>query len=400
MNINVLTVSQLNLYIKSAFDADKNLENVFLSGEISNFTDHYQSGHLYFSLKDNKCVIKAMMFSSFAKRIKFKPQNGMKVILRGRVSVYEPSGVYQIYVEDMQPEGLGALNLAFEQLKEKLSKEGLFDEQRKKPLPQYPQRIGVITSDTGAVFWDIQNILKRRFPLAEIVFRPTLVQGQLASGKIIDAINEFNKDSLCDVLIIARGGGSVEDLWAFNDETLARTIANSKIPIVSAVGHETDFTICDFVADLRAPTPSSAAELVAPDIKNLISYLEYNLSYISSMTLCKISDYKKNIDDLTKRGMLNSPQNILSGKKAVVDALSGNLKLSFKDLLYKNKEKFLFLASKLDTLSPLKLMAAGYSVAVDNENKIVNSVNDVKINDKIKLIVPDGKVLCEVKEVL
>ncbi len=400
MNINVLTVSQLNLYIKSAFDADKNLENVFLSGEISNFTDHYQSGHLYFSLKDNKCVIKAMMFSSFAKRIKFKPQNGMKVILRGRVSVYEPSGVYQIYVEDMQPEGLGALNLAFEQLKEKLSKEGLFDEQRKKPLPQYPQRIGVITSDTGAVFWDIQNILKRRFPLAEIVFRPTLVQGQLASGKIIDAINEFNKDSLCDVLIIARGGGSVEDLWAFNDETLARTIANSKIPIVSAVGHETDFTICDFVADLRAPTPSAAAELVAPDIKNLISYLEYNLSYIRSMTLCKISDYKKNIDDLTKRGMLNSPQNILSGKKAVVDALSGNLKLSFKDSLYKNKEKFLFLASKLDALSPLKLMAAGYSVAVDNENKIVNSVNDVKINDKIKLIVPDGKVLCEVKEVL
>lgn len=400
MNINVLTVSQLNLYIKSTFDADKNLENVFLSGEISNFTDHYQSGHLYFSLKDDKCVIKAMMFSSFAKRIKFKPQNGMKVILRGRVSVYEPSGIYQIYVEDMQPEGLGALNLAFEQLKEKLSKEGLFDEQRKKPLPQYPQKIGVITSDTGAVFWDIQNILKRRFPLAEIVFRPTLVQGQLASGKIIDAINEFNKDSLCDVLIIARGGGSIEDLWAFNDEALARTIANSEIPIVSAVGHETDFTICDFVADLRAPTPSAAAELVVPDIKNLISYLEYNLSYISSMTLCKINDYKKNIDDLTKRGMFNSPQNILSGKKVVVDALSGSLKLSFKDSFYNNKEKFLFLASKLDALSPLKLMTAGYSVAVNNENKIVNSVNDVKINDNISLIVSDGKVLCEVKEIL
>ena len=241
MNVNVLTVSQLNFYIKSILDSDANLENIFLTGEISNFTDHYQSGHFYFSLKDNKSVVKAIMFAGFARRVKFRPQNGMKVIVRGRVTVYEPSGVYQVYVEDMQPDGVGALNLAFEQLKEKLLKEGLFDTKTKKSLPKYPQKVGVITSETGAVFWDIQNVMKRRFPLAEIVFQPVLVQGEGAAEQIIGAIKEFNEDALCDVLIVARGGGSIEDLWAFNDENLARAIADSKIPIVSAVGHETDF---------------------------------------------------------------------------------------------------------------------------------------------------------------
>ena len=328
MNVNVLTVSQLNFYIKSILDSDANLENIFLTGEISNFTDHYQSGHFYFSLKDNKSVVKAIMFAGFARRVKFRPQNGMKVIVRGRVTVYEPSGVYQVYVEDMQPDGVGALNLAFEQLKEKLLKEGLFDTKTKKSLPKYPQKVGVITSETGAVFWDIQNVMKRRFPLAEIVFQPVLVQGEGAAEQIIGAIKEFNEDALCDVLIVARGGGSIEDLWAFNDENLARAIADSKIPIVSAVGHETDFTICDFVADLRAPTPSAAAELVVPDAQKLISDLEYLTSYVNSLMRCRLNDYRKILDSLLEREVLKSPKKLVSNRGLAVEALANALKLN------------------------------------------------------------------------
>lgn len=398
MNISVLTISQLNLYIKSVMDGDTNLENIFLMGEISNFTDHYQSGHLYFSLKDNKCVVKAMMFSGFATRIKFKPKNGMKVIVRGRVSVYEPSGIYQIYVEDMQPEGSGALNLAFEQLKEKLSKEGLFDEQRKKPLPLYPTKVGVITSDTGAVFWDIQNVMKRRFPLAEIIFQPTLVQGENASDQIAKAINKFNKYSLCDVLIIARGGGSIEDLWAFNDEFLARTIADSKIPIISAVGHETDFTICDFVADFRAPTPSAAAEIVVPDIRKLISEIEYMYSYIFSLIKFRVDDYRRCLDDLTRHSTISVPQKLLEDKRRSIDLLWLKLKLNFKETVSGNKERFISLSGKLDAMSPLKLISSGYCVAVNKKNKVVNSVTDVSVSDELSVIVSDGKILCEVKK--
>lgn len=397
MNTSVLTVSQLNFYIKSVIDSDANLENIFLTGEISNFTDHYQSGHFYFSLKDNKSVVKAVMFAGFARRVKFRPQNGMKVIVRGRVAVYEAAGVYQVYVEDMQPDGVGALNLAFEQLKEKLLKEGLFDPQKKKPLPKYPQKVGVITSETGAVFWDIQNVMKRRFPLAEIVFQPVLVQGEGAAEQIISAIKKFNNDALCDVLIVARGGGSIEDLWAFNDEILARTIADSKIPIISAVGHETDFTICDFVADLRAPTPSAAAELAVPDMQKLISDIEYLASYINSLMLCRINDHRKILVDFTERGVLKSPERLFSDRKLAVDALLNALKLRFNEIISKNKEKFLLSVGKLDALSPLKLMSSGYCVALDRKNKVINRVTQVKKNDEICIVVFDGKFDCEVK---
>lgn len=397
MNTSILTVSQLNFYIKSVVDSDANLENIFLTGEISNFTDHYQSGHFYFSLKDNKSVVKAVMFAGFARRVKFRPQNGMKVIVRGRVAVYEAAGVYQVYVEDMQPDGVGALNLAFEQLKEKLLKEGLFDPQKKKPLPKYPQKVGVITSETGAVFWDIQNVMKRRFPLAEIVFQPVLVQGEGAAEQIVSAIKKFNNDALCDVLIVARGGGSIEDLWAFNDEILARTIADSKIPIISAVGHETDFTICDFVADLRAPTPSAAAELAVPDMQKLISDIEYSASYINSLMLCRINDHRKILVDLTERGVLKSPERLFSDRKLVIDALLNALKLRFNEKISKNKEKFLLSVGKLDALSPLKLMSSGYCVALDRKNKVINRVAQVKKNDEICIVVSDGKFDCEVK---
>lgn len=397
MNTSVLTVSQLNFYIKSVIDSDANLENIFLTGEISNFTDHYQSGHYYFSLKDNKSVVKAVMFAGFARRVKFRPQNGMKVIVRGRVAVYEVAGVYQVYVEDMRPDGVGALNLAFEQLKEKLSKEGLFDPRKKKSLPKYPQKVGVITSETGAVFWDIQNVMKRRFPLAEIVFQPVLVQGEGAAEQIVSAIEKFNNGALCDVLIVARGGGSIEDLWAFNDEILARTIADSKIPIISAVGHETDFTICDFVADLRAPTPSAAAELAVPDMQKLISDIEYSASYINSLMLCRINDHRKILVDLTERGVLKSPERLFSDRKLVIDALLNALKLRFNEIISKNKEKFLLSVGKLDALSPLKLMSSGYCVALDRKNKVINRVTQVKKNDEICIVVSDGKFDCEVK---
>lgn len=397
MKVNVLTVSQLNFYIKSIIDSDVNLENIFLTGEISNFTDHYQSGHFYFSLKDKKSVVKAVMFAGFARRVRFRPQNGMKVIVRGRVAVYEASGVYQIYVEDMQPDGVGALNLAFEQLKEKLLKEGLFDTKNKKSMPKYPQKVGVITSKTGAVFWDIQNVMKRRFPLAEIVFHPVLVQGEGASEQIVRAIEKFNNGELCDVLIVARGGGSIEDLWAFNDETLARTIAASKIPIISAVGHETDFTICDFVADLRAPTPSAAAELAVPDMQKLISDIEYSASYINSLLLCRVNDYRKILVNLTERGVLKNPERIVSDREFAVDAMLNALKLRFNETISENKQKFLLSVGKLDALSPLKLMSSGYCVALNPENKVINCVAQVAENDKICVVVSDGKIDCTVK---
>lgn len=399
MNVNVITVSQLNFYVRSLIDSDQNLENIFLTGEISNFTDHYQSGHFYFSLKDSKSVVRAVMFACFARRTKFSPKNGMKVIVRGRVAVYEASGVYQVYVEDMQPDGVGALNLAFEQLKDKLSKEGLFSDEKKRPLPKYPKKVGVITSETGAVFWDIQTVMKRRFPLAEIVFMPVLVQGEAAAGQIIRAINTFNENNLCDVLIIARGGGSIEDLWAFNDENLARTISRSKIPTISAVGHETDFTICDFVADLRAPTPSAAAELVVPDMKKLIFDIEYLTSYINSLMLCRIGDYKKKLDNLTKVGALSSPHKIFSDRKLKIDVLWGILNSTFKDRISKSKEKFLLSVGKLDALSPLKLISSGYSVAINDSGMIINKIDSVKGNEKIKVIVSDGEINCNVRNV-
>lgn len=400
MNIKILTVSQLNFYVKSIFDGDANLENVFLTGEISNFTDHYQSGHYYFSLKDNKSVVKAVMFAGFARRLKFCPRNGMKVVVRGRVSVYEASGIYQVYVEDMQPDGVGALNLAFEQLKEKLFKEGLFDSQNKKPLPKFPQRVGVITSETGAVFWDIQNVMKRRFPLAEIVFQPVLVQGEGAAKQISDAIKMFNENVACDVLIVARGGGSIEDLWAFNDENLARTIVSSNIPTVSAVGHETDFTICDFASDLRAPTPSAAAELVVPDMQKLISDIEYLASYINSLMVCRVSDYRRVLNNLTDRNVLKSPDRLFYDKKLAVDALLATLKLNFNEIFSKNKEKFLLAVGKLDALSPLKLMSSGYCVVRNDKNEVINQVKQVKKNDNIHVIVSDGEIYCKVENII
>ena len=273
--MRVLSVSQINFFIKSLIEGDGRMRDIYARGEISNFTDHYRSGHLYFSLKDEKSVLKAVMFSSAAHRLRFHPKEGMRVIVRGRVAVYEPGGQYQFYVEEMQPDGVGALSLAFEQLKEKLAAEGLFAEEHKRPIPPFPARIGVITSPTGAAVQDIRNILSRRWPAAEIMFCPVLVQGEDAAAQLTAAVKLMNAQKAADVIIIGRGGGSAEDLAAFNDETLARAVFASKIPVISAVGHETDFTIADFVADVRAPTPSAAAELAVTLVVFAISRIRF-----------------------------------------------------------------------------------------------------------------------------
>lgn len=397
--INILSVSQLNFYIKSLIDGDKNLDNVFLTGEISNLTDHYQSGHIYLSLKDEKSAIKAIVFASSARRLKFKPKNGMKVIVRGRISVYEPNGTYQIYIDDMQPEGLGALNLAFEQLKEKLSKEGLFDNSRKKPLPKYPQKVGVITSKSGAVFFDIKNVLARRYPLAEIIFYPVMVQGSEASKQIINAINVFNELSSADVLIVGRGGGSMEDLWAFNDEGLARAIASSAIPIISAIGHETDFTICDFVSDERAPTPSAAAELAVPDSNELLGSIEYNANYINSLMYIRMNAYKEKLKAFVKSKNMRSPDLIIEKRKVSLDILSGKLESLFLNEIARHANKFSNLSGKLDALSPLKILDSGYSLVTNSNGKVIKGIEKVKKGDFIGVRMKDGVAECIVNKI-
>ena len=336
----ILSVSQLNFYIKSLFDSDSKLNDLLIQGEISNFTDHYKSGHLYFSLKDENSVVKAVMFSGNTKRLRFMPENGMKVIVRAKASLYEVSGQYQLYVEDMQPDGIGALSLAFEQLKDKLKKEGLFNTSIKKTIPKYPKKIGVVTSDTGAAIKDIENILSRRYPIAEVILCPVLVQGEEAPRQIVDAIQRFNLIKACDVMIVGRGGGSIEDLWAFNDERLARAIYESEIPIISAVGHETDFTISDFVADLRAPTPSAAAELAVPNINDIYAEIDsYVLSLNKEITYI-LENYKTDLSILSNTLKNKNPEKIIEEKRLRLDIIYSELLKAFNNKLSLHKDKF------------------------------------------------------------
>ena len=386
----IITVSQLNFYLKSLIDNDQNLRFVFLEGEISNLTDHYSSGHIYFSLKDEKSVVKAVMFSYATKNLKFKPENGMKVILRARVSVYEPSGQYQLYVEDMQPDGVGALSLQFEQLKEKLSKEGLFDKAHKKLIPTFPETIGVITSPTGAAVRDILNILSRRYPSADIVMCPVLVQGENAASQLTQAIKRFSESKIADVVIIGRGGGSQEDLWAFNDENLARAIYDCETPVISAVGHETDFTICDFVSDLRAPTPSAAAELAVPDKDELTAELMAQRQYLSALIDKKLLSFESSLDNSSRLLSAYSPLNIIEiGEKDMINLSDRMLSVS-KQLIENNTKNLTETASKLSALNPVAVLMRGYSYITDTDNKTVSSVSDVNVGDKINIKVSDG----------
>lgn len=398
-NTLVLSVSQLNRYIKMNFDADENLANIFISGEISNFTNHYRTGHLYFTLKDDSAAVRAVMFNSSAKRLKFMPEDGMKVIARGRVSVYEASGQYQLYVDDMQPDGVGALNLAYEQLKEKLQKEGLFSEFHKKPLPPYPEKVGVITSPTGAAVRDIINVLGRRFPYAEIVFCPVLVQGEGAHLQLTDAVNLFNSERAADVIIIGRGGGSIEDLWEFNDEGLARAVYNSEIPVISAVGHETDFTICDFVADMRAPTPSAAAELAVPDANEL----QYALSALKNRMFLNVSsgiaDRRSRLEYLTSKGTLKSPDEMLSNRSQRLDTAFSKMLSSYENRIGGKKVEFISAATALSKLDPMSVLMRGFAFVSDKNGKNVYSSQALAKGDKINVRFHDGSAVCEVKEI-
>lgn len=398
-NTLVLSVSQLNRYIKMNFDADENLANIFISGEISNFTNHYRTGHLYFTLKDDSAAVRAVMFNSSAKRLKFMPEDGMKVIARGRVSVYEATGQYQLYVDDMQPDGVGALNLAYEQLKEKLQKEGLFSELHKKPLPPYPEKVGVITSPTGAAVRDIINVLGRRFPYAEIVFCPVLVQGEGAHLQLTDAVNLFNSERAADVIIIGRGGGSIEDLWEFNDEGLARAVYNSEIPVISAVGHETDFTICDFVADMRAPTPSAAAELAVPDANEL----QYALSALKNRMFLNVSsgiaDRRSRLEYLTSKGALKSPDEMLSNRSQRLDTAFSKMLSSYENRIGGKKVEFISAATALSKLDPMSVLMRGFAFVSDKNGKNVYSSQALAKGDKINVRFHDGSAVCEVKEI-
>ncbi len=392
----VLSVTQLNTYIKSLFDSDENLVSVFLSGEISNFTNHYKSGHFYLSLKDEKSVIRAVMFAQNARRVRFLPQDGMKVIVRGRVSVYEATGQYQLYIEDMQPDGLGALNLAFEQLKAKLEAEGLFDIGRKKPIPKFPERVGVITSPTGAAVHDITTILARRYPLAQVVFCPVLVQGAGAAPQLVDALQRFNRLNCANVIIIGRGGGSLEDLWPFNEEILARAVAASKIPVISAVGHETDFTICDFVADLRAPTPSAAAELAVPDSTELFQTVQYDSMLLKQNIYLKLENLRQRLNSVTSSRSFRKPQDLIEMQRIHVDQLSARLSACMAQQFSGAKAELASASGRLNVLSPLATLSRGYSITYDAENNPVVKTGQVKVGEQITVLMQDGKLGCTV----
>lgn len=393
MSTSVLTVSALNFYVKSLLDGDAHLRTVFLSGEISNLTDHYRSGHIYLSLKDEKSAIKAVMFAAQAQRLKFRPQDGMKVIVRGRVSLYEATGQYQFYIDDMQPNGIGALNLAFEQLKAKLSKEGLFDESLKKPLPTYPSRIAVITSPTGAAVQDICKIIKRRYPIAEIIMCPVLVQGENAPPQLIAALDKVNALQCADVIIIGRGGGSIEDLWAFNDEQVVQAVARSVIPVISAVGHETDFTLCDFAADVRASTPSAAAELATP----LISEMQSNIKDLQQRLYTAITSHLSNEHQRLDLLTVKTPQIKIENEKEHLKNLTYRLNTEYQNQISSQKQTLLPIISRLETLSPLKLLSCGYAVAEKSET-VIKSVETVSVGDEVSVRLSDGRLLCRVIE--
>lgn len=402
MNINshapkIISVSTLNTYLKGLLDSDPNLQYVFVSGEISNLTDHYSSGHIYLSLKDSKAVIKAVMFSFNASRLRFRPQNGMKIIARGKVSLYEPGGQYQLYIEDMQPDGIGALTLQFEQLKEKLSKEGLFDNSRKKPLPSFPEKVTVITSPTGAALQDIRNILTRRWPFAEVELIPVLVQGEGAASQLTSAVEYVSSRNNCDVVIIGRGGGSVEDLWAFNDESLARAISACPVPVISAVGHETDFTICDFVSDMRAPTPSAAAEIAVPDRFEQSELLLQQRQYLCALSDRFLSKHQSELDVFSSKLEASDPQREYINKLNTLRQLSLRLNSKGESIMGEELKKLSELKGSLFALDPSAILRRGYSV-VSKADVTVNSAAELNRGDKVDIRFSDGTVSAEITE--
>jgi len=417
MNDKYISISQLTRYIKYKIDNDVHLQEVFLKGEISNFKAHTR-GHFYFTLKDEESRINAVMFSSSASKVKFMPQDGMKVLVSGKVSVYPANGGYQIYVSEMLEDGMGNLYIAFEQLKRKLSEEGLFEETHKKKIPKIPERIGVVTAPTGAAIRDITSTIKRRWPIAQVILFPALVQGADAKNSVVKQINLADTYNL-DVLIVGRGGGSIEDLWCFNEECVARAIFNAKTPIISAVGHEVDFTIADFVCDMRAPTPTGAAEMAVPNKSDIDNYLGQLGIRLNKVLQNKIDFNKQKLDQIMGRHIFKDPISIYEIKEQQFSNILDKLRYTivsfynaknneyqrliqsivFKNpekLIESNKNKCLMLLSKLETLSPVLTLKRGYSILRKDE-KIINSVKSVKKNDSLEIEVSDGKINVEVK---
>ncbi|MBP3555703.1 MAG: exodeoxyribonuclease VII large subunit [Clostridia bacterium] len=400
MQKRIISVSELNEYIKLVLEHDELLMNICVKGEISNFTNHYKTGHMYFSLKDAGGAVKAVMFRGNAIRLKFMPENGMKVLVSGRVGVFPRDGQYQIYVDSMEPDGIGALALAFEQLKQKLEKEGLFADWRKKPLPQMPMRIGVITSPTGAAIRDILNILGRRFPLAEVDLYPALVQGENAAADLVRGLAHFNRAKNVDVIILGRGGGSIEDLWAFNEEPLVRAVAASEIPVISAVGHETDFTLCDFAADKRAPTPSAAAEIAVPNAEDILYTVQTADMRLRRAMNQKISVARERLDRLASSRVLKNPQNVIDDKRMMLLREEQMLHEKMQAVLQRKGASLGEKAAKLDALNPLAVLARGYAAVFDEENKVIKNTDGVKIGDDITLAMADGKISATVKTMI
>lgn len=442
-NSQYLTIQALTKYIKRKFDKDPHLSGIYVKGEISNFKRH-SSGHMYFTLKDGRARILAVMFSSANASMKFNPENGMNVLLRGDISVYEAGGQYQIYVKEMQPDGIGDLFLAYQQLKEKLEKQGLFSEARKKPIPKFPRKIGVITSPTGAAVRDIITTIERRYPIGEIVVYPALVQGERAAQSIAESIKKANKNEEIDVLIVGRGGGSIEELWAFNEERVALAISNSEVPVISAVGHETDFTIADFAADMRAPTPTAAAELAVPHIDDLLErVLNQKIMLIRGMKT-RLKSERARLKSVTSSIIFRNPRRLYEQKIEAVDYLTeklnrnqrvrmqagreklghlnSNLKrvhprrlweqkneqhlrtakqlqTNFSRILRQKQNDFSRTISTLEALSPLKIMDRGYSLVYSKDVKLVKSKEAVKEGEKVTVHLQDGKLHCHIDSI-
>ena len=394
----VFTVTALNEYIKMKLETDEALMRVFIRGEISNFTNH-KSGHFYFTVKDETSRIAAVMFRSSASKLAFIPENGMKVIVGGRVSAYVRDGQYQIYADTLEPDGVGALYIAYEQLKAKLGAEGLFDEAKKKPLPRYPMRIGVITSPTGAAIRDIINILGRRFPIAEVVLYPSLVQGESAAPQLIEGLRYFNEKKNVNVIIIGRGGGSLEDLWAFNSEALVREVAASELPVISAVGHEIDFTLCDFAADRRAPTPSAAAELAVPERYELKRKLGNVTARLELLEGKKLELLRSTLERMKKSRALTDPRNFIDDKRMALGIAEDKLYNRITFLLERKKSALAGKTAKLDAMNPLSVLSRGYGAAFASDGTVITSAAQVEKGSDISLMLSDGTVRATVCDI-
>ncbi|PKM81317.1 MAG: exodeoxyribonuclease VII large subunit [Firmicutes bacterium HGW-Firmicutes-14] len=396
--MKIISVSDLNGYIKQKIDSDMFLRNIWVRGEISNFK-HHSSGHMYFTLKDKSGAIRCVMFRSKNGSLPFPPRDGMAVIARGYVTVYERDGQYQLYVEEMHQQGIGALYVAFLQLKEKLEKEGLFDRDRKKPLPAFPGKIGVVTSPTGAAVRDIINVITRRFPQVQIVLIPVAVQGDEAPRQIAEGIKTANSLGGLDVLIVGRGGGSIEELWAFNTEIVARGIAGSLIPVVSAVGHETDFTIADFVADMRAPTPSAAAEMVVPDCNELMKTLVSLQQRMAAGMNNSLTSLHLRLARAVESPVMTRPMDGIYRKMQDLDYLVRRLHQTAVIYLNNRQNSLSLQISRLDDLSPLATLKRGYSLCLDDGGKVIRNVSRVSPGDKVEIVIHDGVIDCTVERV-